>query len=414
MTIKEDQLTIYGSSIIDEKTIKQMSNCLLEDSIGVLTPDAHYGYNHPIGGAVAYRNHISVSGVGFDIGCGNKAVRTNIVVAEMDVTVDSIMNEIVRRISFGMGRHNEEKVKHGIFEEINKGHFRPQAKFMQLAKDQLGTVGGGNHFIDLFEDEQGFLWIGVHFGSRGFGHKTATGFMALSQGLEFGERPKQGSMDAPPILLDVDSELGRDYIAAMELAGRYAYAGRDVVVDKVLEILGNPEVTDLVHNHHNFAWREKHSGVDYWVVRKGCTPAFPGQKGFIGANMMDNSVIIEGVESANSRVALYSTVHGAGRTMSRTQAAGKKKWIKDENGRKRPEIVAKGEVDFEQVKEIVKSRKVVLRGAGADEAPQCYKSLVDVLGYMSHNQKVTHTLRPIGVAMAGDEYDGDEYDEYKD
>ena len=108
----------------------------------------------------------------------------------------------------------------------------------------------------------------------------------------------------------------------MELAGEYAYAGRDVVVAKVLEILG-AEAVHEVHNHHNFAWREEHFGRTYWVVRKGCTPARPGQEGFVGGSMGDESVILEGVESADATESLYSTVHGAGRVMSRTQAAGR-------------------------------------------------------------------------------------------
>jgi len=116
-------------------------------------------------------------------------------------------------------------------------------------------------------------------------------------------------MDAPPILFDAGSEIGQAYIAAMHLAGQYAYAGRDMVVEKVLEILG-AESTYEVHNHHNFAWTEEHFGEKYWVVRKGCT-LLPGQKGFVGATMADTSVIIEGVDSELSRKGLYSTVHGA-------------------------------------------------------------------------------------------------------
>src|SRR5262245_60086000 len=115
----------------------------------------------------------------------------------------------------------------------------------------------------------------------------------------------------------------------MELAGDYAYAGRDIVVAKVLEILG-AEATHQVHNHHNFAWREEHFGRTYWVVRKGCTPARPGQEGFVGGSMGDESVILEGVASADADASLHSTVHGAGRVMSRTQAAGRvrrrKRW----------------------------------------------------------------------------------------
>src|SRR5262249_51725937 len=150
----------------------------------------------------------------------------------------------------------------------------------------------------------------------------ASGFLALAQGLPFDGRAVEGEMDSPPVLLAIDSELGRSYIAAMELAGEYAYAGRDVVVEKVLDILG-ANATHEVHNHHNFAWVEEHFGRTYWVIRKGCTPARPGQEGFVGGSMGDESVILEGVESVEAEESLYSTVHGAGRVMSRTQAAGR-------------------------------------------------------------------------------------------
>jgi tRNA-splicing ligase RtcB (3'-phosphate/5'-hydroxy nucleic acid ligase) len=136
-------------------------------------------------------------------------------------------------------------------------------------------------------------------------------------------------MDSPPVLFEVGSELGDAYLGAIELAGEYAYAGRDTVVEKVLEILGAAAVHE-VHNHHNFAWREEHFGRSYWVIRKGCTPARPGQEGFVGGSMGDESVILEGVESGENEQALFSTVHGAGRVMSRSQAVGRirrrKRW----------------------------------------------------------------------------------------
>src|SRR5436305_12121389 len=110
----------------------------------------------------------------------------------------------------------------------------------------------------------------------------------------------------------------------MTLAGEYAYAGREWVARKVTSLLGGEEV-ELVHNHHNFAWKETHGGTEYVVVRKGATPAFPGQKGFVGGSMGDNAVIIEGArhDSDRQRASLYSTGHGAGRVMSRTAAPGK-------------------------------------------------------------------------------------------
>lgn len=400
-------LHIFGSELIDEKSIAQIHRCVGEEDLAVLTADAHYGYGHPIGGVVAYKNKISVSGVGFDIACGNKAMRTDLVAKDIDVA--KIMDEIVRRISFGVGRPNNEPVDHEVFEHIHRAAFLPQRKLLQLAKEQLGTVGSGNHYVDLFEDEEGFLWIGVHFGSRGFGHKTAMGFIALSKGLEFGDRVNEGSMDAAPILLDIHSELGQDYLAAMHLAGEYAYAGRDAVVSKVLEILG-AQATYAVHNHHNFAWKENHFEEDYWVVRKGCTPAFPHQQCFVGSTMFDDSVILEGLPTELAQKGLYSTVHGAGRVMSRNEAAGKKKWIRGQDGKKSPITVGQGKVNFEQVKVIAREKGIELRGGAADEAPQCYKKLEEVLASHGDSIRVLHRLSPIGVAMAGAEV----YDPYKD
>lgn len=402
------RIKIFGKEIIDEKSIAQIERCIFENDIGVLTADAHYGYGHPIGGAVAYKNRISLSGVGFDIACGNKAVRTDIK-ADL-IELPKIMDEIYSQISFGIGRKNNQPVDHEVLDKISKAKFNPQRKLITLAKEQLGTVGSGNHFVDLFKDDEGYLWIGVHFGSRGFGHRTTMGFIALSKGKSFDDKVNEGSMDSPPILFDVKSELGQAYLEAIHLAGEYAYAGRDIVVDHVLKIIGNPQVTFEVHNHHNFAWREEHYGEKYWVVRKGCTPAFPNQLGFIGANMMNDSVIVEGIDSELSKQALYSTVHGAGRTMSRNEAAGKKKWKRDIDGISRPVTIGRGKVNFEKVKYEMKQRGIELRGSGADEAPECYKKLDDVIFYMENTIKVIFRLHPIGVAMAG----SDVYDPYKD
>src|SRR5215204_6820692 len=318
---------------VDERSLKQLERCMEagDAEFGVLCADHHPGYSQPIGGGIAYEGYVSPSGVGYDIGCGNKAARTDLSRSDLDARggVEKLMGEITRRISFGMGVPATERVDHPVLDKIRGADFEPQRRLSQLADKQLGTVGSGNHYVNLMEDEEGLIWIGVHFGSRGFGHKTASGFFALAQGLPFDGRASEGEMDSPPVLFEVGSELGDAYVAAMELAGEYAYAGRDVVVAKVLEILGAKAVEE-VHNHHNFAWREEHFGHTYWVIRKGCTPARAGQKGFVGGSMGDESVILEGVESAENEQALYSTVHGAGRVMSRSQAAGRvrrrKRW----------------------------------------------------------------------------------------
>jgi tRNA-splicing ligase RtcB (3'-phosphate/5'-hydroxy nucleic acid ligase) len=401
---------------VDPRSLAQLERCMEagDAAFGVLCADHHPGYSQPIGGGIAYEGYVSPSGVGYDIGCGNKAARTRLTRADLEARggVERIMGEITRRISFGMGVSAQERSDHPVLERIREADFAPQRKLAKLAADQLGTVGSGNHYVNVMEDEEGRIWVGVHFGSRGFGHRTASGFLALAQGLPFEAKAREGEMDSPPVLFEVGSELGQAYVAAMELAGEYAYAGRDVVVAKVLEILGAEAVRE-VHNHHNFAWREEHFGRTYWVIRKGCTPARPGQEGFVGATMGDESVILEGIESGENEQALYSTVHGAGRVMSRSKAAGRFRYRKRKvDGRtvRVSEQVKPGVVDWPAVQARLRERGIVLVGGGADEAPEVYKPLPDVLAAHGGTIRVKHRLRPLGVAMAG----RDVYDPYKD
>ena len=380
----------------DERTIAQLRRCIEAGGArGVLCADGHVGYAQPVGGVVAFEGAISPSGVGFDIACGNLAIRTDL--KRGDVNVVNAAARIHREISFGVGRKNDERVEHELFESDPAWAIPEVAALKDLAVSQLGTVGSGNHYVDVFVDEDDVVWVGVHFGSRGFGHRIATHYLKAAGG-------KDG-IDVPPTILSEKSDLGERYILAMALAGRYAYAGREYVARKVVrEILGG-ECLEEVHNHHNFAWRERHFGKDYWVVRKGATPAFPGQRGFVGGSMGDISVIIRGVESDESRENLYSTVHGAGRVMSRTQAAGKAIW---RGGRK--VRVSEGRVNFTKVERELEAMGVELRGGGADEAPQVYRQLRTVLDAHSGTIDVERVLTPIVVVMAGE----DEFDPYKD
>src|SRR3954465_4870897 len=208
-------IRIYGSH--DANTVAQLENCVAAEpgAEGVLCADGHVGYSMPIGGVVAYRDHLSPSGVGFDIPCGNKAVRTALTYEEVAPDLPRIMDEVFSRISFGVGRNNGRAGDHPVIDEIRDAAFAPQRQLRDLAAKQLGTVGAGNHYVDLFADEQDRVWIGVHFGSRGFGHKTASGFLALAQGLPFDARGSEGEMDSPPVLLHADSELGAGYAEAM-------------------------------------------------------------------------------------------------------------------------------------------------------------------------------------------------------
>jgi len=374
-------LEIFGDH--DEATIAQMRNCMGVGNVvaGVICADGHLGYAQPVGGVIAYEKQISISGVGFDIGCGNMAVRLDTPYEAIADKVGVLIKDVARVISFGIGRSNEERVEHKLFDDGDAWKESDMEAYRQKAVAQLGTVGSGNHYVDLMRDEAGLIWIGVHFGSRGLGHTSATRYLKAAGG-------KDG-MHVPPAVIDEDSELGRRYIAAMELAGRYSYAGREWVVERVRKIVGGA-VTDMVHNHHNYAWRETHGGRDLWVVRKGATPAFPGQRGFVGGSMGDDAVIIEGVDSPQARASLYSTVHGAGRLFGRKEAKRR---------------FTKAEMDA-----WLQQRGVTLIGADLDESPMAYRRLPDVLAQHAGTIRVLHTLRPFAVAMAG----AGEFDPFKD
>ncbi len=385
---------IFGTH--DESTIAQIHRCVaVGGARGVLCADGHKGYAQPIGGVVAYKDLISISGVGFDIACGNLAIRTDATCAEIAPKMEKIMDDIVQDISFGMGRKNKKLVDHELFDDPT-WDIAPFKDLKSLAQSQLGTVGSGNHYVDIFVDEEDRVWVGVHFGSRGLGHKTATIFLKKSGG-------KDG-MDVAPTVVRQESQLGQDYLAGMNLAGRYAYAGREYVARHVVKKILWAKIEEEVHNHHNFAWEEEHFGENYLVVRKGATPAFPGQKGFIGGSMGDDAVIIEGVDSEASKEALYSTVHGAGRIMSRTAAKGK---FLNEDGKR---IRKEGLVRHDEMMRWLHEKQVVLRGGDLDEAPQAYRRLPEVLEAHAGTIRVLHTLRPLGVAMAG----RDIVDPYKD
>jgi tRNA-splicing ligase RtcB len=407
-------MKIFGDH--EEQTLRQLHRVSARAEHAALMADGHLGYVMPIGGVAAYRDEVSVVGVGFDIACGNAAIRTDVTLSdfgtegrERRTTLGAIADEINDVISFGLGRTNradDAPVDHPLFEDPAWEAVPSDRRndLLEKARAQLGTVGSGNHYVDVFADEDDCIWVGVHFGSRGFGHTVASAFLALGQGRSWGERVPERE-----IILPLDSPLGHDYYALMELAGRYAYAGREWVVRKVVDLIGGRE-RELVHNHHNFAWRETHFGEEFIVVRKGATPAFPGQMGFIGGSMGDDAVIVRGASpdpgsqtETTQREALYSTVHGAGRVMSRTAARGRVR-------RKTGQVIRPGKVSPEMMREWVRRKGVVLRGGGLDESPHVYRRLPQVLAAQGRTIEILHTLRPLIVVMAGT----DVFDPYRD
>ncbi len=397
---------IFGQH--DPKTIEQLHDVVSRAAYVALMADGHVGYVMPIGGVAAYRNQVSVPGVGYDIACGNAAIATDRYVHEFSrPELESIADEIAATISFGIGRSNradDAPTDHQLFESPAWDLLPKEAKRAGLigkARQQLGTVGSGNHYVDVFADRaDGRIWVGVHFGSRGLGHTIASGFLSLAANAKWGERVKESEA-----LLDLEMPMGQDYWALMTLSGQYAYAGREWVARKVVDLIGANEV-ELIHNHHNFSWVEEHFGEKLVVVRKGATPAFPGQKGFVGGSMGDDAVIVQGAgNNPDQANALYSTIHGAGRVMSRTQARGKLKgW-----GPK-ARIVSPGLISQEMLDTWIDERGIILRGGGLDEAPQAYRRLPEVLASQGTTIEVLNVLQPLIVVMAG----AGETDPYKD
>lgn len=392
----QHNLEIFGEH--EEQTINQMIKVMNYEKAplpfkGVLCADGHLGYSVPVGGVLGYEAHINVNGVGFDIACGNKAVRLDCDANEIKSNIYRNMNEIAKHISFSVGRKNNEKVDHSLFEDPIWNEIDLLRSLKDKAAAQIGTVGSGNHYVDLFTDESNKIWVGVHFGSRGLGHSIATHFIKAAGG-------KDG-VHADPVILNENSDLGQQYIKCMELAGKYAYAGRDWVCERVSKILRS-NIVESVHNHHNFAWKERHFDKDLWVIRKGSTPAFKGQKGFVGGSMGDISVILEGVESLQSQSSLYSTIHGAGRLLGRNQAKGK---VCRKSGRQLTEGLVKRSEHDEWIKRV----GVEVRGGDLDESPLAYKRIDEILHAHRDTVKILHVLTPIGVAMADPARDRDPY-----
>ena len=365
-----DGIPVWGD--VDADSLRQAKTCRKDADYVAMMADHHLGYSAPIGAVVAYKEHVSPSAVGYDIACGNLAVMLDAHVEDVLDDISVIMDKVWDTFTFGVGGFNKEPVDDAVFDSPR---WEAVPCFVRCMKDharnQFGTIGSGNHYVDIFVDELNRVWVGVHFGSRGFGYQITQHYLK--------EFNAPNGIYARPVLVEVDNWLGRDYIESMRLAGEYAYAAREWVCKRIADIMG-ADIVDSVHNHHNFAWKEEHGGEEYWVVRKGATPAFPGQRGFVGGSMCEEALIVEGVDTHEAEKSFRSTVHGAGRLLSRRFA---KQWL-----------------DKEVMNDWVRDSGVELRGAGIDESPDCYKRLSDVIAAHSECIKVLHKLRPVGVAMA--------------
>ncbi len=365
MTPKGNDMKVFGPE--DPKVIEQMQTVI--DSTrckqAALMADNHVGYSMPIGGVVALEGQISPSCVGFDIGCGNRAVRIEDNFALNDWAkhdLPNLMDTIRGAVSIGIG---SEGVDPDFLWEDPAWDIPILSELKQKAQTQLGSVGAGNHYVDLLKDySDDSLWLAVHSGSRKLGHSTASHYIKEAGGVD--------GMFVPPAVIEIESDLGQEYYMAQDLCLHYAWENRKAILDRVQEaIYCDHEL--VIDNHHNYA---EYDGPMI-IHRKGATKCTTKREGFIGGSMGSPSVIFKG-RYADHAPSLRSAPHGAGRKMSRREA--------------------KKTITQEEMREAV--GQVVIRGGGLDEAPQAYKYLGEVLGHHRETVEIINELTPIGVVMA--------------
>jgi tRNA-splicing ligase RtcB len=304
-----------------------------------LMPDSHAGAGMPIGGVIACKDVIIPNAVGVDIGCGMNFVATNIKVSDIrDIQtgngsmIQSIIGDIMRNVPVGKDKFKKAQESHVIDtakENIDK--YNKVEELLYLIDDayyHVGTLGGGNHFIELQEDQDGYLCIMLHSGSRKLGAEICRHFwkVAVANKEQYGSTvPEDYHLD----FLPVDSEQGQNYINWMLLAMDYAEENRDAMMKSVMESVKakiekftdlEVSYSDYINCHHNYAALENHYGEDVWVHRKGAIRIMEGEKAVIPGAMGSYSYVVEGrgnIESFNS------ASHGAGRNYSRTEAMEK-------------------------------------------------------------------------------------------
>ncbi|MBD3329396.1 RtcB family protein [Candidatus Dojkabacteria bacterium] len=362
---------------LDQKTVQQVENIAnlpFAYHHVALMPDAHVGYGMPIGGILATNEYIVPNAVGVDIGCGMVAVRTSINLDEFLEKRDQIAHQIARSIPRGFHKHKTPQ-DHPFFNSL------PDLKIIQdeipTITRQIGTLGGGNHFIDILYDEDEFIWIMIHSGSRNIGKKIADLYhrKAVEFTLAKFEKYPHKELSALPI----NSSDGQDYLTGMKFAQNFAYHNRQRMLETVKlvfhEFLGKIEFMDEVNIHHNYASEEEHFGRNVWVHRKGAISASKGEWGIIPGSMATNSYITVGKGNPDS---FCSASHGAGRKKGRKQSKRDHNWDEVRNELER--------LDIELI--------AVKKANAIEEFSQAYKNIDNVLKMQSDLTEVKFKLFP--------------------
>ena len=315
----DTNLLVWGQDNIDPKALEQakLSATLpFIDGHVALMPDAHWGMGATVGSVIPTRGAIIPAAVGVDIGCGMIAVETTLKAEHLPNDLTPLLSLIEQHVPAGVGR----------------GHDRPATKLITAnenvekygladrASKQMGTLGSGNHFVEVCLDADDNVWIVLHSGSRGVGNKLAMRHIKIAKGLM-----ERYFIDLPDkdlaYFVEGTPEFGA-YMKDLHWAQDYALANRETMMDAVLadlfDVVGVPQETRRrINCHHNYTAKEHHRGRDIWVTRKGAIRAREGDYGVIPGSMGTNSFIVKGLGNKSS---YNSSAHGAGRAMSRTRA----------------------------------------------------------------------------------------------
>lgn len=360
---------------IEEEALRQAENLSnLDFAFGhiALMPDVHVGFGMPIGGVLATKDYIIPNAVGVDIGCGVVAARTDVKPEDIDRrALHGIVQAAHREIPLGFKKHKKERDWEG-FERVRDSKILLQE--IDNARYQLGTLGGGNHFMSIEEGSDGYVWLMVHSGSRNFGYTVANHYNDMAKKLD----ENKDSKDLAALRLD--SELGKDYFRDMNYVLEFAKENRRQLLEDFYSIfrryVKSKDLEDIVEIHHNYAAKESHFGEEVMVHRKGAINADKGRRGIVPGSMGTSSYIVEGLGNPDS---FNTSSHGAGRDMSRREA--------------------NRTIDREEFRKIMEG--IVFReGRDLSEAPMAYKDIEEVMDNQKDLTKRLVQLNPMGVVKA--------------
>lgn len=365
--------------------IKNIANLPFVYKWVAVMPDSHQGYGMPIGGVVALENIISPNMVGVDIGCGMCAVNTHIKTEGVGQDkLKEVLGKIRKIVPVGFAHHQEKQSLDLMpFFEKDTDDLQVILKEYENARTQIGTLGGGNHFIELQKSDKGELWIMIHSGSRNLGKQVCDYYNGLA--VQLAKKwyiPNVVGQDLA--YLPVDTKEGQNYTKEMQYCIDFAFANRKLMMDRVLgcveEVLGSFKGDEMINIAHNYARLENHMGKNVWVHRKGATSAREGEIGIIPGSMGTKSYIVKG---RGNKESFTSCSHGAGRLMSRAKAS---------------EMLTE-EVVNKSMEGIVFGRWEKGRNGKADygEAPGAYKDIDIVMQNQADLVEILIELKPLAV-----------------